>query len=143
MRITAIAGTIGAMFVRAYLGSVVGYTAYWMHQLISSHLWSWKALVVAPLWGLMMGCVSFPVAQLSVWIARMAESGRGVLRIPLVLVGLSLALASGSYIFIWYMTALIPIVNWQKSWLWPVAASLCAFLIEYYWHQRSVRRAVA
>jgi hypothetical protein len=58
-------------------------------------------------------CEASPVAQWSGWVARMAGLGRGALRIPLALAGLSVAVASGTYIFIWYMTELIPIVNWQ------------------------------
>jgi hypothetical protein len=119
MRIFALAGMIAAVLLRAYLGSVIGYAGFFGYQLLQGSLWRWIALVLVPFWGLLMGVASLPVALLGACTARIAGSAAGAARWPALLAGLALAALAGTWLFIWYMTALLPVLDWRGRWrLW-------------------------
>ena len=135
MRIIALVGTITGTLLRAYLGSVIGYAGFFAWQLLQGSLWRWIALLAVPLWGLLMGVASLPIAVWSCVVAQLAGSFTGAARWPALLLGLAIAALSSTLVFIWYMTALFGLLDWWSRWPWPLAASLCAYLIECGWRR--------
>jgi len=137
MRLIAIAGTISGMLLRAYLASVIGYAGFFAYQVMHGSLWRWIALILVPLWGLAMGVLSLPVALASSGVARFTRSVTGTARWPAMLLGAAVVGLAGTFLFIWYMTALIELIDWRARWPWPLAAALLAYLLEWSWRRRA------
>ncbi len=135
MRFIAIAGTISGMLLRAYFASVIGYAGFFAYHLIEGSLWRWIALILVPLWGLAMGVLSLPVALVAGGLARFTRSVTGAARWPAMLLGAAVAGLAGTVLFIWYMTALVDLIDWRARWPWPLAAALLAYLLEWLWRR--------
>jgi hypothetical protein len=86
--------------------------------------------VELPLWLLAMASTVFPVAVLSAASARMAI--RYFSWPPLITASAvaPVLAAMSAFAFGWYMTELVPAVNWWNGWWMPVAASLSTILLE-------------
>jgi hypothetical protein len=133
MRLIPLIGTIGGVLLRAYLASVVAYAGFLAYQLLQGSLWRWIAVITAPLLALAVGLASLPIALLGSGTARAAWSVRGPARWPAMLLGPAIAALAGIWLFICYMTALLPLVDWRWRWPWALAAVIGAYLLECAW----------